>query len=49
MSKNIPTTTQLTIHNVETLPGSRLQEGANIYVIENCTVDFKDNFMADQF
>ena len=41
------TTNQVTIHNVETLPGSRLQEGANIYVIENPTVDFKDNFMAD--
>ena len=41
------TTAQLTIHNVETLPGSRLQSGANIYVIENSTVEFKSNYTGD--
>ena len=46
-SKYTLTTNQLTIHNVQTLPGNRIQEGANVYVIENPTVDFKDNFMGD--
>ena len=41
------TTNQLIIHNVEKLPGNRLQSGANIYVIENPTVEFKTNYTGD--
>ena len=41
------TTNQLTIHNVQNLPGSRIQSGANVYVIENATVQLKSNYTGD--
>jgi len=41
------TTSQLTIHNVETLPGNRLAAGANIYLVESPTIDFEDAYFGD--
>jgi len=41
------TTGQLTIYDVETLPEGHLQQGANIYVVENPTVDFENAYFGD--
>ena len=41
------TTNQLTIHSVEQLVESGIREDANVYVVENSTVEFQPSFLLD--
>lgn len=41
------TASQLTIYNVETLPGNGLAQGANIFVIESPTINFQPAYFGD--